>query len=339
VSFLYAAAPTAATPSYTATFHLLSGGELRAEILASAKDAVVVNSQVGELTLPFAALQAIAFQRTDGPVSEAAGLIAAARAEGRAGQDVLVADDEGQAKAVRGTLVSLGNASSEFQFAGKSRRISTARIFGVVFAAGPAAGKCAPVTLRMRNGDALPGTLASGPQPEGRISVVLPFGKTLELPYENVESLEFHNPRIVHLSELTPQTVHSEGLVHEPWTWRRNRNVGNAPLAMGGRKFDHGIGVHARTELVYEIAGVYETFAAVIGIDDAVRPRGAVVFVVQADGKEVFTSGPLTGADRPREMTVPVAGARTLTLLVDYGPGVDLADWADWAGARLIKKK
>jgi len=117
------------------------------------------------------------------------------------------------------------------------------------------------------------------------------------------------------------------------------------PLAIAGRRFESGLGVHSRTELTYEIGGEYETFVATIGLDDAVRPRGSVVFRVL--GSEIlaqaatvlFDSGAVTGADPPRDVMVDVSGVRLLTLVVDYGDDLDLADAAVWGDARLLKPR
>ena len=106
---------------------------------------------------------------------------------------------------------------------------------------------------------------------------------------------------------------------------------------MAGRLFDKGLGVHSKTELDYSIGGAYESLVSTIGIDDTVRPSGSVVFRILGDGKVLFDSGALTGQDPPREIKVDVKGVNILTLIVDYGDGLDLADHADWGGVRLLK--
>ena len=106
---------------------------------------------------------------------------------------------------------------------------------------------------------------------------------------------------------------------------------------MGGRVFDNGLGVHSRTELDYQLDRGYESLVATIGIDDAVRPAGSVVFRVLGDGKVLLDSGVVTGKDPPRDVNVNVVGVSTLTLVVDYGDELDLSDQADWGGARLLK--
>lgn len=338
LAFLDASPAPSATPDAPAAFHFNAGGTLHGEVVAAGPDAVVMyNPRVGELVVPFAQLEAVTFHRTTGPTEQAGQLLASARAERQAGQDVLVATDGNEAKAVPGALTRLDPQSSEFLFNNRPRRIETARIFGVVFAAGAQPAAAAQMLLKLRSGDAVPGQPASDALVGRTLRFATSFGRTLDLPLDALASLEIRNPRVVPLSDLEPQSVKTSGLIHEPWPWRRDRSVGNTPMSLAGRRFDRGLGVHARTELVYALDGAYETFAATVGIDDEVRPRGAVEFLVAVDGQSAWTSGVLRGTDRPRPVVVPVAGARTLKLTVDFGPGADLADWADWADARLIR--
>ena len=105
---------------------------------------------------------------------------------------------------------------------------------------------------------------------------------------------------------------------------------------MGGQTFTKGIGVHSRTELTFALGGSYEKFVATIGLDDSIRPRGSVEFRVLGDGNVLYDSGVLTGEDEPRNVIVDVSKVDTLTLVVDYGPDLDLCDHADWGAARLL---
>src|SRR5262249_35608528 len=88
-----------------------------------------------------------------------------------------------------------------------------------------------------------------------------------------------------YLSSLTP-TFAANG-----WgSYEKNRSngeMGNSDgntIAIGGVKFSKGLGVHARSELRYALAGRYEKFAAFIGVDDEVGMRGTVMFQVWLDG-------------------------------------------------------
>ena len=51
----------------------------------------------------------------------------------------------------------------------------------------------------------------------------------------------------------------------------------------------------------------------------------------------MYESGIVTGKDESFDIRVDVSDMQTLRLIVDFGEGLDLADHADWADARLLK--
>jgi alpha-galactosidase len=61
-----------------------------------------------------------------------------------------------------------------------------------------------------------------------------------------------------------------------------------------------------------------------------------VVFEVYGDGRLLWSSGVMRGLGAPASVEVPVAGMRTLTLVVsDAGDGY-IADMANWGSPRLV---
>jgi hypothetical protein len=51
----------------------------------------------------------------------------------------------------------------------------------------------------------------------------------------------------------------------------------------------------------------------------------------------LFDSDLISGQDAPRDIIVPLDNVTNMTLLVDYGDDLDLADAAVWGDARLLK--
>jgi alpha-galactosidase len=108
------------------------------------------------------------------------------------------------------------------------------------------------------------------------------------------------------------------------------------PIRIGERKFDHGLGTHANSEIVLHLPPDAKEFKAFVGIDnnfDTEGRRGSVQFSVELGGKEVFRTPTLYGSNAPAEVKVALpADTSELTLKVDStpdGPGYDQADWAD----------
>jgi len=115
------------------------------------------------------------------------------------------------------------------------------------------------------------------------------------------------------------------------------------PLQIKDQHFAKGLGSHAPGQIVVELDGDYDAFAADIGVQwqggapPAGGNVGSVVFQVYVDGEKRFDSGVVREADAPRAVNVPLAGAQELMLVVtDAGDGIT-CDVADWANARLVR--
>lgn len=141
------------------------------------------------------------------------------------------------------------------------------------------------------------------------------------------------------------EIVHIDGVFLDALEWteasagwgevRRNQSVMGRAMTMGGRRYVRGIGTHAVSRVTYELPEGFRTFAATIGCDQEVWAN-SVVFVVMADGRELYRS-PLMRRDTPVvDIEVPIQGVRQLTLVLeDGGDGIN-ADHGNWADARLL---
>jgi hypothetical protein len=55
-------------------------------------------------------------------------------------------------------------------------------------------------------------------------------------------------------------------------------------ITLNGTTHAKGLGVHASSDVRYDLNGAYSTFISDVGVDDEVGSRGSVVFQVYADG-------------------------------------------------------
>jgi glucose/arabinose dehydrogenase len=104
------------------------------------------------------------------------------------------------------------------------------------------------------------------------------------------------------------------------------------PLTIGGVSYIKGLGVHAYSEIRYQLDGICTVFSAVVGVDDEVGDSGSVVFALYGDGTQIFGSGVLTGSAQGLPVSLPLYGVNELALIVTDagdGPAFDHADWAD----------
>ena len=321
-----------------AIFHLADGGMLRGQLLLAEpnEDAVRARTALGHrVAIPFDRLAGVQLAKSE-QLKRADRLFESELESRLPGKDVLITRDADQPKSLRGQVISLGADRSAFQFANRSRWIRTGYVYGIVFAEGvkgPVEHDF-PLTVTLVDGSRFSGRLQRA---DARLMhLQTSVGADVEIPHAQLASLKFNSDRIVYVSDLTPSGRELEGILHHPWPVQFDRNVAGGPLSIDDRRFAKGIGMHSRTMLVYRLKREYETLAGIIGLDDAVRPRGHVEFRVLGDGRTLFASGPVSGRDHGQKMIVDVTGVRELKLVVDFGEAVDLSDHADWGDLRLI---
>jgi len=316
---------------------LLAGGWLLARDVAFDGETFTVDWAYGTgLRVPLAAVSAVRLGLLHGDASEPPEFIAA-RVATDTRRDRLFAVVGGHIQVVHGALQRIDPAEVGFIWDDAQRRVARSKVYGVVLARTDATpdleGKCC---VRLQDGSAFWMTVAG--LADGRLTGTMVGGTAVAVPWEAVVRLEVRSPRMVFLSDLDPVKVEQQPLVTFAGPWQRDRNVLGGGLQVGDRAFGKGLGVHSRCRLTYELGGRYDVFAATIGIDASAAGRGDCVFKVHADGKEQFSKR-MTGKDDPVEVRLPIKGAKRLTLAVEWGEDLDLADRADWCDARVLKKE
>lgn len=318
-----------------ATFLLDGGGRLAGRIVESSTDGFVAETSLGERTaIRFADLVAVRFHQPEDP-SRPETLLADAIARRAPGVDVLITRDKFDAAPLRGSIRFLDAEGGTFVFSGRERSFRKEKVYAVVLAPPPGESPKWGALVELRDGSALPGRLIAMDDASVRFEASVGAARTWSL--EEVARLRIHSPRVTHVSDLSPIRKEVMGRLHRGWPIGIDETVSGKALLLGGRRFERGLGVHSRTELVYRIDGAFGRLVAVIGIDDDFRPRGSVVFRVVGDGDVLFDSGPVTGRDEPRHINVPVSGVGELSLIVDFGADLDLADHAIWGDVRLLR--
>lgn len=163
----------------------------------------------------------------------------------------------------------------------------------------------------------------------GQAETIIPQARLFSDPVSPAAPPEY-------LSELDP--VFSQN----GWgRYERDRSNGESrfrdgrTLEINDVQYGRGLGVHAASDLRYQLFGKFKSFLVDVGVDDEVEGGGSVVFEVWLDGTRKFVSPVLKGTDPALPVALDVAGVNELKLLVlDAGDGIT-RDHADWAGARV----
>lgn len=325
--------PAAAASKPTVVLDLVGGGKVLASSVTAASEKFTIKWPAGEdLVLPIDAVRAIRFK----PEAKDDNF-EAALAKPSPDNDRLFVEIDGKPAMLVGLVESLEADKVVFQYDGAQQTLPTEKLFGIVVAQATAApAATSGVLVELADGSRIAGTVQS--LAAGNLALTVGASSQVTVPWEAVRSLTIRSSRLAFLSDLEPARVVERRLVTLPGAWQRDRNVQGKTLQLGERKFEKGIGTHAYSELAFTLNGDFDRFAAFIGLDAAAERKGDCVFVILGDGRELLRQR-VRGTDQPQEVGVDIAGVKELTLIVEPGEDLDLADLADWADARVIRLK
>src|SRR5262249_30671003 len=119
--------------------------------------------------------------------------------------------------------------------------------------------------------------------------------------------------------------------------------LGGRSLSLGGQRYESGIGARSNLEIEYDLKGLFDTFSALVGVDDGTTNQNASVeFVVLGDGKELWRSGTMKKSDGAKQLQIEIAGVRHLVLRITgsgEGQGPQARLLADWVDAKITRKE
>ena len=142
----------------------------------------------------------------------------------------------------------------------------------------------------------------------------------------------------VSLSKLAPSSAENGlGPYERDLSNGDSESSDGSRLRLNGTSFSRGLGVSTTSRLTYDLGGRYRQFNSAIGIDDEIAIGGSVTFEVWIDGRRVYSSGLKVATSPTEKVSVDIAGARELTLVVTNGGDNAAGDHADWADARLVR--
>jgi chitodextrinase len=137
-----------------------------------------------------------------------------------------------------------------------------------------------------------------------------------------------------YLSDLAwVSTANGYGPVEKDKSNGENAAGDGKTITLNGVTYQKGLGVHAASEIKYNLAGKYSRFVSDIGVDDEMTANSSIVFQVYADGVKIYDSGTMTPTTATKKIDVDISGKNELRLVVTDGGNGTTADHGDWAGA------
>jgi hypothetical protein len=115
---------------------------------------------------------------------------------------------------------------------------------------------------------------------------------------------------------------------------------GQDPIRFGAQQFAHGIGVHSYCRLSWALDGAYGWLRTRYAIDSKdANTRADVTVRILLDDKVVYEQPHVRSGAISDVITQELAGAKKLTLEVDYGDNMDTQDRLNWIEPALVKLK
>ncbi len=336
------AAPLRLHPGDSAYVLLPEGGLIVADLRAAARGHLGLVSLLGrKLELPWSQVAGVLIAPPADPLRAAAWEVQVRDHRGPGDLCLLANGDR-----LRGTVVALDRQRLQIRLASGEVSVPLPRIKLValdpkLFPPPPPPGSRA-AWLGLFDGSILP------------VSNLLLGGEEVRCRLLGIQPLRFRQrelvwiqPRHEHapfLSDRKPDQFRHVPLLRSRWPLQRDRNVGGGLLRAGGRRWLKGLGMHSLSQATYLLKRPAQRLLAYAAVDDQAGPRGAVVFRVitfhrTSSGVEkriAFTTPVIRRGDPPRLVNVPLKDAAAVSLVVQYGPGGDQHDWADWLAPVLV---
>ncbi|MBI3860831.1 MAG: NPCBM/NEW2 domain-containing protein [Planctomycetia bacterium] len=145
--------------------------------------------------------------------------------------------------------------------------------------------------------------------------------ESLWLKHRTIRTRRFFAPHEVPLSAIEPARSVSRSSLSGGWTWQLDRTVQAQPLRCADQAWGWGLGVHAYSELTYNLPACARVFRTQYGLDGSAGLGGCVRAVIIAGppaGPVIHRSGHVIGTEKSYDSgPLGIVGVKQLTLLVD----------------------
>ena len=327
---LAATQPTAGQPANSKfILHLAGGDQLAGEPVALAgEDLVWNNAAAGEVRVPMAGVGAMTRPGQQPP-------------DRRTTEDVVTLAN---GDAVRGIIAGLegGKVSVQAPDAAEPVAVPVDSVARIQFASTGAAGAAAAgpsFRLRLSDSSSLPAKSLAFT--DGKLSADLGDGKPRPVDLSRVAAIEQLNGPAAWLSRRPPaETVYVPFFgTSQDYAPRMDATVdGSRELRFGGKTFRRAIGVHAYSRLTWPLDGTYAAFRTQYAVDDRL-PHADMTVRIKLDDKVIHEKHNAGAGTMSPIITADLAGAKTLTLEVDFGAGTDVQDRLVWLEPALLKSR
>ena len=163
------------------------------------------------------------------------------------------------------------------------------------------------------------------------------YGQRVPIEAERIVQVDVVGGRWEWLGQHQPISYEHTPMLSLHWEYAADRNVLGGPIAVAGETFDHGVGVHSRSNLTYDLRDSYREFVTHFGIDDNSGPLDDVSVFILVDGKRRFAQDHIQRGRLFGPVRLDVSHAKRIELIVDFGDNGDIQDRFNWVDAALVR--
>jgi NPCBM/NEW2 domain len=161
---------------------------------------------------------------------------------------------------------------------------------------------------------------------------------TKQIDVGMVAGIEQLNGPIEWLTSVRPSENIYKPFFSENFPARFDRTVAEGkPIAEKYPGFHHGIGCHSYSKLVYDLDGKWAAFRGQFAMDSD-SPLADVTVRIYLDDKPAMEEKNVKAGRVYPVVVVPLKGAKTISLEVDYGENYATGDRFVWLDPALIRK-
>jgi hypothetical protein len=328
-------APAEAGPSPSVWFELIDGSSVvGTEYSARQGQARVVLSGGKVLEIPTQNIHWVRLQAQSEPLAAEWSKIVESQVDG----DLLVARKGDSIDFHKGVLRDVSDAAVSFDLDGELLAVKRPKVYGLVYFHRKAADLPEAV-CRITDATGAVWAARSVALAADVLTWTTPTGLAVTRPLAEVTRIDFSQGKIVYLADLKPEssswtpyfaTGKQMPARNEFFAPRTDKSLSSGPMELNGKPQLRGLALHSRTHLVYRLPGRFQRFKALVGIDDRVRPNGHVRLVIQGDDR-VLLETTVAGTEAAKPVDLDLTGVRRLSILVDFGENLDVADHLDLA--------
>lgn len=165
----------------------------------------------------------------------------------------------------------------------------------------------------------------------------LGWGSTVTFESQRIVALDFLGGLWEWLPARTPISFEHTPMLALHWDLSVDRNVVGEPITVARERYEHGIGVHGRTRITYDLQGRYRELVTRFGMDDHSGPFASIDVQILVDGQRRFEQSDVRWGTLFGPVRVDVSRANRIELVTDFGANGDIQDRFNWVETALIR--